>query len=182
MTELELTYHTLLFAVRRSIRYHTRRRRFFDGRYRVTTAVAIILGSTSVVTVLTQLNPVYPAIASAIITVLLTLDLVAGTTAMSRLHHDLAREFGSLEEQLILMKEPSDDALRELTAARLKIEAKEPPVFRILDLLCHNEVVLALGYEEGELYHIPLYKRLVAHLIPFGDQSIRKYRGTPHAT
>jgi len=57
MTELELNPHALLFDVRRSIRYHTWRRRFFDGRYRVTTAVAIILGSASVVTVLTQFDP-----------------------------------------------------------------------------------------------------------------------------
>ena len=64
MTELELNPHALLFDVRRSIRYHTWRRRFFDGRYRVTTAVAIILGSASVVTVLTQFDPIYPALES----------------------------------------------------------------------------------------------------------------------
>ena len=35
-----------------------------------------------------------------------------------------------------------------LQIRRLDIEAKEPPIYRVLDVICHNEVAKALGKEK----------------------------------
>lgn len=177
--DVEKEYRALLFGVRRSVRYHNRRRRFFEGRNRFTNALSVILGSTVVATTLANLTEnCLLIIISSFVAVAAIVDLIGATIVMARLHADLARKFIELEQQLVLMKEPTEDELREARAVRLRIEADEPPVYRVLDILCHNEMVLAGGHGEGELYAVPLYKSVVAHLIPFGDASIKKQTAT----
>lgn len=172
MTASDDTLHELLFGVRRSIRYHNRRRRFFDGLNRWKTGLSLVFGSAAMVTILAQVDTRIPLLASALVAVVSTIDLVIGTTAMARLHTEIARRFIDLERELTLLKNPTDDDLRACTAKRLAIEADEPPVLRVLDILCHNELLLAMGYDRTELYHVPWYKRSLAHLINFADESI----------
>lgn len=45
-------WHNLLFGVRKSIRYHVRRRRFFENWNTVTMAVALIFSSAAVASIL----------------------------------------------------------------------------------------------------------------------------------
>ena len=166
----------LLFDVRRSVRYHMRRRRFYEGRNRLTNALASILGSAAVVAFLSKFGQDYGtlmAILTAFIAVFAAIDLASSTAAMARLHSDLARKFIDLEQSLVLMSDPGEVELREAQATRLKIEADEPPIYRILDTLCYNEMFIAYGYDRSELFIVPWYKRIAAHFMDFGYQSIR---------
>jgi hypothetical protein len=172
----EVRFQTLLFGVRRSIRYHNRRRRFFDGLNHWKTGLSLVFGSTAMVTILAKVDTAIPLLASALVTVVSTIDLVIGTTAMARLHTELARRFIELERELTLLEEYTDDALGMSTAKRLTIEADEPPIMRVLDILCHNELILARGYDRNELFYVPWYKRLFAHLINLSDESIVQRR------
>jgi hypothetical protein len=45
---------------------------------------------------------------------------------------------------------------------RLAIEVDEPPILRVLDLLCHNEQARAQGEKQSELYPIRWHERLMA--------------------
>lgn len=168
-------HHHLLFDVRRSIRYHQRRRRYFDGRSRFTNATPIILGSTVVGSIISNSIGIgILSIALALVVGFVIWDVVTGTVMMSRLHWDLAKRFIALEKHLIGMKDPEEDEIIEATGIYLDIEADEPPILRVLNILCFNEVVLGEGYPVTELYHVPLYKKIFSHLINLGDASIKK--------
>ena len=167
----------LLFDIRRSVRYHTRRRRFYEGRNRLTNALAGILGSAAVVVFLSQIaeeQRYLMAVFSSVVAIAAIIDLVTSTTVMARLHSDLARKFIELERKLVLMKAPAEDALIEVQSSRLQIEAEEPPIYRILDILCHNELIIAQGSDRSEIYVVPWYKRITAHFVDLGHEAIQK--------
>lgn len=79
---LELDWHNLLFGVRRSIRYHQRRRRFFDNLARGKTWLAFVFGSAAMATLLahgpttgnTCPVPLLPLIATILVTAVTALD------------------------------------------------------------------------------------------------------------
>lgn len=158
-------HHSLLFAVRRSIRYHVRRRRFFDLVHSAANAIGIIFGSAAIVSILSEFRSGYAVGAAAIVTVTSAFDLVIGTQGMARLHDDLAKRFITLERDMVIEGAPTEEAVRRFTARRLEIEADEPPVLRTLDRLCHNELLRAMGYPDTMTVSIPLYHRLLAHVV-----------------
>ncbi len=160
-------YHELLFAVRRSVRYHMRRCRWYESWHSVTNALCVIFGSATIFSILSTLNTLYPILAAAVFTIASTIDLVIGTTRMSRLHNDLAKRFIHLERETILAGEPTAESVRRFTATRLEIELDEPPVLRALDRICHNEQLRAMGYSSDQFVKIPLHHRLLAQVISF---------------
>jgi hypothetical protein len=85
--------HDLLFDVRRSVRYHTRRRMFFDRWNLATNALSVIFGSATIYGVLSAGGKELALASAALVTVMSSLNLVIGTTRMARLHEDLARRF-----------------------------------------------------------------------------------------
>ena len=173
--QLDLKWHNLLFGVRRSIRYHARRRMFFDRCRQFTSAVGVIFGSATIFTLLNNMNPLYPAIAAAVVTVFFAIDLVVGTAAEARLHDDLCRRFIELERQMELAAVIDAQSLAKFTAARLEIEAGEPPVHRVLDLMCHNELLHAMGYERNQFVRIRFYQRWLAPFFDVQDHKIITY-------
>lgn len=169
-------WHDLLFGVRRSIRYHARRRMFFDRFRQLTSALGVILGSATVFTLLNEMEPLYPSLAAALVTVLFTIDLVVGTGPAARLHNDLNRRFIDLERQMELEEIPIDGhALAKHKAYRLEIEVDEPPVHRVLDMMCHNELLRAMGYEKSHFARIRLHQRLLAHFFDVQDDRVVTY-------
>ena len=169
-------WHDLLFGVRRSIRYHARRRMFCDRFRQLTSALGVILGSATVFTLLNEMEPLYPSLAAALVTVLFTIDLVVGTGPAARLHNDLNRRFIDLERQMELEEIPIDGhALAKHKAYRLEIEVDEPPVHRVLDMMCHNELLRAMGYEKSHFARIRLHQRLLAHFFDVQDDRVVTY-------
>lgn len=45
-------------------------------------------------------------------------------------------------------EELAPSQLRDLEARRLDIESREPPMLRVLDAMCHDELVTALDIEK----------------------------------
>lgn len=173
--QLDLKWHNLLFGVRRSIRYHARRRMFFDRYRQFTSAMGVIFGSATIFTLLNDVSPMSPAIAAAVVTVFFAIDLVVGSAAKARLHDDLCRRFIDLERQMELAVGRDGQSLAQFTAARLEIEADEPPVHRVLDLMCHNELLHAMGYERKQFVRIRPYQRWLAPFFDVQDHKITTY-------
>ncbi len=166
-------WHDLLFGVRRSIRYHARRRMFFDRFRQITSALGVIFGSATVFTLLSDAGALYPALAAALVTVFFTFDLVVGTGPAARLHDDLCRRFIELERQMEMAEKPRDThSVAKFRACRLEIEADEPPVYRVLDMMCHNELMCAMGYESSQFARIRFYQRWLAHFFDVQDHKI----------
>ena len=173
LTEEEKDRHyDLLFGVRRSIRYHNRRRQFFDRVGRLTDALSAISGSGTIIALLSKNFTectVYLAGATAIFS---AVNLVWDTKGNSRLHHDLARQFISIEKRLI---DPNitPEQINKAESDRLEIEAGEPPILRVLDLLCHNELIKAMGLEREKGYDIKIWRAMFAHFFDFFPSSIK---------
>ena len=57
---------------------------------------------------------------------------------------------------------------------RLEIEAGEPPPLRVLDAICHDELALAMGYDENERVNVSRLQRLLADYVDFNAHKLEK--------
>ena len=178
-SETKKAYQGLLFDVRRSVRYHTRRQKYYRNCHRIVLFSSLIFGSVTVAA-LAEAIGVWPlwvkASPAAFVSVIAGLDLVFGWTEQSWLHSDLARQFIKLERRMISGSANLDeDLIRDVTIKRLKIEAAEPPVLRVLDTLCYNEMKRAMGHTKDEMIKVHIFQRLCA---PFFDLFASKIHST----
>ncbi len=166
MTEsLDDKTYKLLFSVRRSVRYHDRRRRFYEVWNTVTVAAATIGGSAAVVGFLYEAAPDWlPAAISAFIAVVGAIDLSVGTARRADHHGSLARQFIAVEREFAHGRSLDDDEHERLVGERLRIEATEPTVLRLLDVLCHYELLRSLG-DADKHPSVPWHRRLLAHWV-----------------
>lgn len=164
--------HTLLFGVRRSVRYHNRRRLFFDRTHKFSTFLSALFGTATVASALAHAGGNWVIVFAVAVAVFSVMGLVVGTAQAARLHYDLARKFIDLEKEIISIKEPTGDNIASLKSQRLEIEAEEPPPLRVLDSICHNELLRAMGYSSNEFAKIKWYQRLFSQLIDIQEHKI----------
>lgn len=155
----------LLFDLRRSVRYHDRRRAWFELLHRMAGLSALFLCAA----VLFSAAGAAPAppwlVALAIAAGLVGVDVLAGFANSAARHQSLRARFIMLEAALLA------DPAANHHIARLHIEADEPPIYRALDLLCHNEQMRADGHQPDSEHwaSVPLYQRLTCHLFRWPD-------------
>jgi hypothetical protein len=145
---------------------------FFDRIGVIKNGLSVVCGSGAVAVLYGALGggveKILPAILAAVVAVVSTIDLVIGSAKASRLHNDLAKRFIELERQIVLAGDDADQKrFRELTADRLKIEAEEPPVMRMLDTLCHNELAESMGSPKDQIFRVGFFQRMLAQIINF---------------
>lgn len=155
----------LFFGVQRSVRYHDRRLRFYELLHKQTTAFSLVLGSATIAGILGSFpgGKQTALICAGIVTVLSAFDLIMGFSAKAGLHANLRRRFIQLESDMIAA--PNDDQMTTHTMARLTIESDEPPAMRVLDSLCHNELIRAHGIDKSELVKVSFIQRMTANLL-----------------
>ena len=154
----------LLFGVRRSVRYHMRRQLFFDRVSTTSAAVAVAFASGTVLVRVAQPDSIWVLVAATVSAVTQALLLTLQPSQKARKHNDLARDFISLETQIATRQAClTTTILGEFMAKRLMIEAGEPPVARILDVICHNDLLMAYG-QDDEKKPISWLQRLTANL------------------
>lgn len=88
--EIADNFHNLLFGVRKSVRYHTRRRLFYDRFSKISDALTVIFGSATIASQLSAHQKISTAMA-ALTAIAGGINLVFGTSKMARDHHDLSR-------------------------------------------------------------------------------------------
>ena len=144
-------FDALLFHVHCSIKYHARRRRFFENVNSVALFVAFLFstatmsslldvpaGASGVVAFLGEL----PAVATSI---LIGLTLVGRVGAKANDHNDLKRRFIRLQQSMERNRaDVNEAAVGKWVQERLAIEADEPPINRVVHAQCYNEVVKSL--------------------------------------
>jgi hypothetical protein len=155
----------LLFDARRSARYHDRRRAHFERLHRVTNVTTILLAGVVLMEIGGAGSPLWVRILAVAGALLGAMDLVVGFSRRVATHLNFKRRFIELEQELI-----AGSAVDAVTQKRLNIEAEEPPIYRALDLLCRNELCLALGLDHlGAFVDIPWYMRWTANWIHWTD-------------
>lgn len=161
----------LLFGVRRSVRYHRRRQRFFDRAHHLVQAATLVASSAAVVSLLGAWG--WTAVAAAVAAGGAAAAVVVGPDRRAREHDGLAREFIALEREMALA-ECDPERLAEWQAKRLEIEAAEPPILRVLDALCHDELIRAYGYDEAHRSNVTALQRWLAPVIDLRPDRLRK--------
>lgn len=129
----------LRFSIDKSLRYHQRRRGFFDSAHKWTMFGVILCGSATVASAA-------PTFAGAVGLLLGTADLVFGYSQKARDHEQLYRRFVELGIKA-RQSAATDDGVQALTIERERIEADEPPVFWLLEADCDNETTIAWGLD-----------------------------------
>lgn len=150
------------FGVHKSLRYHAKRRAFFDSLHRFAMAIIAITGSAAFFTFFSDASTV-SKVAALFAAVASVLELTMSFPERAREHGELYQRFSDLAARLARLDpgtiEPS--VLRELRAERLIIEADEPIAMTALNILCHNEEAEARGYGSDEIYRIGWLQRMV---------------------
>ena len=177
--DVETEYAELLFAVRRSVRYHRYRERFFDRVHQFGALATAFAGSATVVTLLAELPPRWTwvrLLAASVTALASATDLVFGPARAARRHDFLAVSFLTLEQDLIRATTSlTPEALVGLQTRRLDLEATEPTVYRVLDAICHDELVTALGIDASERSNVTRWQRLWRHLIDVRADRLRRH-------
>ena len=164
---------SLLFAVRRSRRYHLHRQQFFARLNFLAGFLAALAGSATMASVL--LASEWAAWLAAGTAIVGAIELAGQTTTRAGLHGDLAREFTVLERDMELGGEDIDQQeLRTFRARRLDIEMKEPPPYYVLNVICHNEEVLAGGYPRDHVVPVRWWQRVFASLVDLRPHLLEK--------
>ena len=170
-----LEYHELLFDIRRSIRYHNRRH--YQNIHNAVLFVALVSNSAAITAMWSgllstqSLAGIFPGV---LVSVLIGFDFVTGSLQKSGLHVDLARQFTDLEKQLIGVKDDDTQLLADVQRQRLTIEATEPPILKVLDTLCYNDEVRAMGHEKDKRIKVGRVQKLVADFFDLGADGLYK--------
>ena len=164
-------HHKLLFGVRRSIRYHSKRQAFFERIDRWLTFALLLLGSGSALSILQD----YKAVGLAV-TCISSLKLVFAFGSKANRHAQFVKDFTRLEKRLY--GDESAETVAAVTRERLDIESAEPPVMHVLNDLCHNELLQAMGYDAKTLrsnwVQVGWHKRLTANFFNWGAPRLVK--------
>ncbi len=164
--------HKLLFDIRRSARYHDRRRAFFQRMHQITGVLTILLaGGVLFELAGTGETSLWLKLIGLVAAVFSSADIVVGYAANENLHSRLRQRFCDLEMAVVA----GSGTIHSFMADRLRIEQDEPPVYRALDLLCMNEELIAQGYSRADaedLQHfsdLEWYQSLTANLYRWPD-------------
>lgn len=156
------------FGVHKSIRYHVKRRAFFDVMHRVAMLIAVIGGSAAFFALIGEKTEV-GQIAALTVAIATALDLVFAFPENAREHDKLAERFSDLAVELALAPSGAVDGRRlaELKGKRLALERGEPTALDALNVICHNEEAEARGYDRDQIYRVGWGQKIFAQLITF---------------
>ena len=154
--------YKLLFDVRRSARYDDRRRAFFDRLQQINSGMAILLSGSVLFDIARPGDtPGWMYVLAVAAAVLSVWDIVVGYARMADRHRDLRARWCQMEIDM-LAADP-ESGWSDFSRCRLEIEKDEPPVYRALDVLCHNELLVADNHgKPGECegwFNLPPYQR-----------------------
>lgn len=170
-SQMDSDQYGLFFDVRRSIRYHDRRRSFFELMHRVTAALTILMAGSILFDIgKTGATAQWLVALSVVAALLATFDMVVGYASKADLHRSLKVRFGELE-MAIIAGGGSQSEWDTHHLKRLEIEQDEPPIYRALDLLCYIEVSIADGVAKDKLPVVSCINRTTCHILHWSDIS-----------
>lgn len=173
---LEDRMDALNFEVEKSIRYHQRRRAFFERMDRFSTFLVILLGSATVAAWA-------PKVTGLMTTVIGAATLVLGFSGKARDHLILAQKFTDLARQIRGKAEPTEADVREWESEKLLIDAAEPAIYRALEVDCYIEVCRAWGRPlPVNLRQPSFHHKLFMHLWRFEKEDFEKEPPVPAPT
>lgn len=139
--ELSLEVDDLNFHVEKSLRYHQRRRGFYDALHRWLMFGIILFGGIAAVYA--------PEVFGTLASVCAAVSLALNVSHRARDHEMLFRQFSDLAIEVRTRAHGATESdLAGWTKRRLSIESGEPPIFYALEADCDNQVRRAWGRDE----------------------------------
>lgn len=155
---LEKLTDQLNFAIEKSMRYHQRRRGFYDWVNRISMFAVVICGSAAFGKLFNSADSF-----AAATTVVAAINLVWAPSHRARDHEMLFRRFSDLAVKI--RTEPiSEGTYSEWEKERIEIETDEPPIYIALEADCDNEVRRAWGRTK-KMVKIDVWSRLTMNLM-----------------
>lgn len=162
--------HELTCHLQRSVRYHKARARFFDGWSNLFSFASLLAGSAVVVALLAKAPDWIALSAGVSVAGMQAIEQVFRLASRARLHSGLAGEFLGLERIVTMSDTLTTSDVKDIQGEILSIEAREPPVKRYLDLICHNQVARAIGSDDIE--KVKFHQKLLAQYLN-GDSALQ---------
>ena len=174
---LETRHHNLYFGVRRSVRYHERREGSLLFLRNAADFMVFVLGSVTALIIVELVGSEWPILWRLAVPIGATLltgaALVCQWAAKGALHSELKRRFIALERKLVRRRgNLTEDVMGILEEERLTIQADEPPVLRVLDTICHNDMVHAMRLPREHIVPVTFLQRLFAPFFDFQREKI----------
>ena len=183
-SDVEKKVDKLLFGVDKSIRYHQRRRGFYDTLHKIVMFSVIIGGSSVVAFFVSDSDSNLGGYIGSAVAIFATLDLVFNLSHRARDHEMLYRRFGQLSA-CIQTSEHNPESYTVWLKERIDIEADEPPLYYALEADCDNETRRAWGRDK-KLVTIKRWARWTMNLYPHATTPLKldpnpNYRVLPSA-
>ncbi len=162
--DLEALTDKLDFAIEKSMRYHQRRRGFYDVINRFSMFAVVICGSAAFARLFDSAE-----FFAAAATVIAAINLVWAPSHRARDHEILFRRFSNLAVK-VRTEPASASTYDEWVKERIEIETDEPPIYIALEADCDNEVRRAWGRTKN-MVKIDVWSRLTMNLFRYANRS-----------
>lgn len=154
-------FYDLDFSVQKSRRYHEKLSGFYGNWRDRIRVVTVIAGSSAFLLVVKDWQRAAEAI-TAFVALWAVLDIIIRPDKKHELHDELGRKFTALAARLQEAPQTAE-ALRALTAERLRIEENEPPCKRLVDLEARNDECRARGFPSRMLVPLSTSQRFFGY-------------------
>jgi hypothetical protein len=151
------------FGVKKSLRYHARRRAFFERLDNLVNVLVAVTGASAFAVLMGEHGSLFSKIATGIVALLSLAAVVLGFGRCARAHQDLYRKFSDLAIEIAEIERPSGRDIARLRAKRLALEAEEPHIIDALERHCWNEEAEARGTPRSELQPLNWFQRMRLH-------------------
>lgn len=169
------TINALEFLISKSIRYHAKKRRFFELLQRVSQTVILAGGSSAFSSIIAKNNS-FSLYAAGIVALFGLMDYTFDFSGKVRLHNDLYRRLIDLAVQLMKLEKLDKTSISYIRSERYLIGADSPTVGRVLDVLCHNEEVIARGLPRNEMYYIWPHQKFFSMLFDLPPREFKRIK------
>jgi hypothetical protein len=168
-------YYLARFGVHKSRRYHAKMSGAFQSLSSAVLAINALAGAGAFIALLGGKSTLPAQILIGLVAAASAIDTVLGFSKRSKRHFDLCRRFTELAAS-IEEWEPTETNLKKAKARRLYIEADEPPVMRVIDIIARNEELRARGYPPSDFAPVSRTQALFGYFITFGEERLNRWR------
>lgn len=152
----------VMFNALRSAYTNEDREWFFSALHRLIMFVVTLSGTVAFATIVQTSSVEKVGYFALVVTVLGLIDLVFDLSGSARQHGFLRHRFLEVFGEAHSSEAPVETLNQKL----LKLYADEPTTFRIVDAVAFNAAASTLGRPDGKMLVIPLWCRILRHLIP----------------
>lgn len=148
------------FYIGKNLRYHAKRRDFFERWDNATKILNYIIGSATIVAILAKQYELYAVLCNVLILILSAFDSFIGFGNKARDYKEFYQAYKKLEIKLRGLK--TEDEINLLRQEIDKIELNEPNTLIVLMEKCWNEEVIYQRYGKENLRQIAWWQSLFA--------------------